>query len=418
MENLPKNSEWDVIWSHEYPFFKHDLRPYIETIEPHQLVNHVPGSGFYTSKVSLATAGLKMGVPLAFEIPKEKEKFLKFTQKHPEFLWVQKSNAHRGIKILKIDQLDLETPETFVQKYVENPFLIDGRKFDIGIYTVITSVDPLRVYIYDSDALLRFCPENYEPFDPENVDKYVVADDYTPVWEMPSLKRYYNDLNLNFKETFNAYLKSIRKDPTEIWSQIEEIIRQVFESQNLNMKTSTQGYKNKRSFFELTRFDFMVDQDLKVFLMEANMSPNLSSSHFRQNQLLYEQVLMNVLSLVGVASHFHGVERQNLRNPDLIQSQVSDKDLHTYNHECYERKCERCTEKLICKLCSHCMDDDFREDLRQAYLENLSKRNMKRILPFSGSNSRKSQYETMTEKSKLQEIWTQLKCGNEKILCY
>ena len=60
MENLPKNSEWDVIWSHEYPFFKHDLRPYIETIEPHQLVNHVPGSGFYTSKVKIFDLKIKI----------------------------------------------------------------------------------------------------------------------------------------------------------------------------------------------------------------------------------------------------------------------------------------------------------------------------------------------------------------------
>lgn len=50
------------------------------------------------------------------------------------------------------------------------------------------------------------------------------------------------------------------------------------------------------------RFDLGVDNDLNVFLMEANMSPNLSSAHFLQNQLLYEQVLYNLLQLVGVGS--------------------------------------------------------------------------------------------------------------------
>ena len=36
------------------------------------------------------------------------------------------------------------------------------------------------------------------------------------------------------------------------------------------------------------RFDFVIDEDLKVYLMEANMSPNLSSAHFPANARLYE----------------------------------------------------------------------------------------------------------------------------------
>lgn len=63
-------------------------------------------------------------------------------------------------------------------------FLWMSRKFDIGIYTVVTSVIPLRVYIYEGDALLRFCPVPYEPFDPQNLDKYVVGDDYLPIWKV------------------------------------------------------------------------------------------------------------------------------------------------------------------------------------------------------------------------------------------
>jgi tubulin monoglycylase TTLL15 len=59
---------------------------------------------------------------------------------------------------------------------------VDGYKFDIGIYTMITSIDPLRIYIYNGDSLLRFCPQKYYPFDPTNRDKYVVHDDYRPTW--------------------------------------------------------------------------------------------------------------------------------------------------------------------------------------------------------------------------------------------
>lgn len=75
-----------------------------------------------------------------------------------------------------MSELDLETPGTFVQEYVRKPLLIgknhflqklivlnkskvfasiDGHKFDIGVYTIITSIEPLRVYIYDGDILFR-----------------------------------------------------------------------------------------------------------------------------------------------------------------------------------------------------------------------------------------------------------------------
>lgn len=62
-------------------------------------------------------------------------------------------------------------------------------------------------------------------------------------------------------------------------------------------------YRYQQIFFEMIRFDLIIDNDLRVYVMEANMSPNLSSAHFFQNTLLYEQVIYNMLNLVGVGSY-------------------------------------------------------------------------------------------------------------------
>lgn len=58
-----------------------------------------------------------------------------------------------------------------------------------------------------SRLFCRYCTEKYYPFDAKKVEKYVIGDDYLPTWEVPSLKKYYNDLGYNMKESFDAYLR-------------------------------------------------------------------------------------------------------------------------------------------------------------------------------------------------------------------
>ena len=57
-----------------------------------------------------------------------------------------------------LTELDLNkgSDDHFIQEYIANPLLIDKRKFDIGLYTVLTSIDPLRVYVYDQEVLIRY----------------------------------------------------------------------------------------------------------------------------------------------------------------------------------------------------------------------------------------------------------------------
>ncbi|PIK41867.1 putative tubulin polyglutamylase TTLL6 [Apostichopus japonicus] len=370
-----KDSSWDVLWSHEYPFTQ--LQSVIRSMEPHQKVNHFPGTGYITNKVFLATSDIKF-IPKAFSLPAQKIKFLEEANQNPEKLWVQKSSSHRGIRVKPVKELDLNQQDTFVQEYIRNPYLIDGRKFDIGIYATLTSVNPLRVYILHDDLLVRFCPKDYNPIDFKDVDKYVVGDDYTPVWEMPSLKKYYTEHSMSFKETLNSYFKSQGEDPNIIQRQIYEAIAGVFLSKHSNLIKSMEKMTNKRSFFELMRCDFVLDEDLNLYLMEVNMSPNLSSAHFDGNKHLYEQVIYNTLSVAGVARNvpFSLKGRQSHMN----DFQVSDREVAVRMEECSSQACQVCGEEK-CKLCLKCMTEEEKYMLKEAFLEHHNRRSTRRVYP-------------------------------------
>ncbi len=67
----------------------------------------------------------------------------------------------KGIFLFKDPQVIKCGTDMIVQRYVNKPFLIDGFKFDLRIYVLITSSDPLRVFIY-REGLGRFATEPYK----------------------------------------------------------------------------------------------------------------------------------------------------------------------------------------------------------------------------------------------------------------
>ena len=59
----------------------------------------------------------------------------------------------------KLDSLP-RNEQCVVSRYIDNPLLLFGHKFDLRVYVVVTCYDPLRVYVY-REGLVRFATEKY-----------------------------------------------------------------------------------------------------------------------------------------------------------------------------------------------------------------------------------------------------------------
>lgn len=69
-----------------------------------------------------------------------------------------KENACKLYIFLKI--LKKQNGSMVVCHYISNPLLINDLKFDLRIYVVVTSINPLKIFMYE-DGLARFATSAY-----------------------------------------------------------------------------------------------------------------------------------------------------------------------------------------------------------------------------------------------------------------
>lgn len=107
-------------------------------------------------------------IPETYVLPDEFGEFYSHFQKMKaadknKNIWIVKpANLSRGRGIYLIDDITEVNVEdvSVISKYITNPLLINGHKFDLRIYVCVTSFDPLRIYVY-KEGLARFASEEY-----------------------------------------------------------------------------------------------------------------------------------------------------------------------------------------------------------------------------------------------------------------
>lgn len=232
--------DWDVLWTVGNPFEGTNLSNTV--LKPHQRINHFIGMPLLTTKRNLVTQTKSKYIPQAFQFPSQIDDFKEFIKNNPNKKFVVKNYDNRGVKIVKEEEIDYNSTKKFVQEFIEDPLLIDDRAFDFGVYVLITSISPLRIYRFKSEVLVRFCPEPYHPFDPNNVEKYVVQDSHRTVWEMPSLKKYSEEFGFSYKTSVESHLASRGINVNKLWEQIDDAIVTLIQEKELQFTRLVNTY--------------------------------------------------------------------------------------------------------------------------------------------------------------------------------
>lgn len=181
-----------------------------------------------------------------------------------------------------------------IQKYVERPLLFKGRKFDIRIWAFGTSKNDFFFYKH---GYLRTSSSEY---DTQATDNYIHLTNNCLQKYGENYGVHEKGNTLSFSE-FQEYLNSeFPQYKVNFWTHILPRIKDLMiDSFISGKKTMHRGKRNK--VFELFGFDFLIDEDFRVWLIEVNTNPYLGIPNEYIEDLL-PKMLDDLLALI-VDSH-------------------------------------------------------------------------------------------------------------------
>uniref|UniRef100_A0A183BJC2 Tubulin--tyrosine ligase-like protein 5 n=1 Tax=Globodera pallida TaxID=36090 RepID=A0A183BJC2_GLOPA len=220
----------------------------------------------------------------------------------------------RGIYFLNTANL-VWSEETFasakkmlVSRYIDPPYLVNGLKWDLRVYVLVTSFYPLIVYVY-SDGLARFAVHKYDHADDiaseDSADLNKHLTNYSLNKASTEFVRNTDCTleNMGHKWTLSALLRELEKrgeDVGLLMIRIEDIVIKSL----LSVQSSVAAMCRKlnvhpKCCFELFGFDIMVDEHMKPWLLEINLSPSLTCDS-PLDSLLKTHLFCNSLNIAQV----------------------------------------------------------------------------------------------------------------------
>ena len=213
--------------------------------------------------------------PLTFLLPEELDLFEK--TKKEGITWIIKPTHSSPTKTMYITRTiteDFTVNQCIVQQYITNPLLVNGFKFDLRCYVAVTSLDPLRIYVYN-DGIVRFAAAAYE----ENKDDLSKISAHLPNLsatrkvkapaDQPKEKRQHKAKWSH--DQLWAYLETNGFDSNAIRAEIDDAVTTIFAA----ARPQLMKQENHRLSTELYGVDVLLDSTGRVHILGINISPAL-----------------------------------------------------------------------------------------------------------------------------------------------
>lgn len=303
-------------------------------LKPWQLYNHFPGIWAISRKVELAKNMERMRRmlpeifsfhPKTFLLPMQYEEMKVFMTKGKKrkTLIVKPDRGSQGKGIIIVQDpssLDDYVENAVAQTYIP-PFLIDGYKFDLRIYVLVTSVEPLRIYIH-KEGMARFCSEKYvKPRGGNLTNTYAHLTNYS-----------LNKKNTNFianedadecdvgsKRSMSSVFAEIEREGHDVGAlqaKIDDIIRLTFASVQSSLvssyRTAVPVNDGKSRCFEILGFDVMIDKAMDPWLIEVNCMPSLTCDSPFDTDIKHS-VIDGTLRILDLNAGFKGAVKRRMK---------------------------------------------------------------------------------------------------------
>lgn len=316
---------WNIFWTDSIMGVSFCL-----TMQRFQKINHFPGMMEICRKDLLARNLNKMLklfpeeyniFPKTWSLPSNYAEALNYSLKHKNKTYIIKPAAAaqgRGIYLTQ-SLKDINMDGMICQVYLKKPLLIDGFKFDLRVYALVTSLDPLRIYVYN-EGLTRFATKAYAlPTKSNNGNAFMHLTNYSLNKMSESFSK---DQEKGSKRSFsclNRILSMNGYDVQTLWNEIDEIVVKTVISAlpvlKHNYSASFPRHDVMQACFEILGVDIIIDEHFKPWLLEVNHSPSFSTSEYVDRKVK-SGLVRDTFNLLGIS----GTDRKNVLLDD--QSRV------------------------------------------------------------------------------------------------
>lgn len=213
------------------------------------------------------------------------------------------SSQGKGIWLTK-NLKEVEPGERLIcQVYLCKPLLIDNFKFDLRVYTLITSLEPLRVFVYN-EGLARFATSKYR--EPNTVNTSNVFMHLTNYSVNRHSRMFSHDHESGSKRKFttlNKILAAEGHDIEALWANVDDVIVKTIISAwpmlKHNYNASFPNHDVVQACFELLGIDILIDHKLKPFILEVNHSPSFQTNQ-EVDREVKEALIRDTLLLLNI----------------------------------------------------------------------------------------------------------------------